>query len=526
MDNVTGEIRQGFLCPFCMQDLHDVSRLQEHVQDVHPENNDNAIDYLKGVFDKAKQRLFDLDLDNLATSAMASVAGSSETSKLLQNTGQSTSHTKYFFSCRESCINDIALQTNNLIIRLDKLVNELPENEAERKDFEKKTVPWSENSDYPNCRVCNAKFSITRRKHHCRLCGKIMCNNCSRYLPIISARKLTNPAFAANMLSELNEDVVAPHKPTRKRISIATIGADSLEMVKRKTEKEPSECLRICGICKDLLDRREEVVDTLSAPTLFVDVYDKMCQMLTEITNLTPSYRRMAESLGRGESKYTLKSAEQLRKKLISVQREITSLSERIEQWGLQNDPAVQRKPGTREILLHRNIRNLAISMLQEAVANIPDLPSDEEYADLVRTYKEKAKQELRALKERHESQRLTSSLSNAALSTLDSRERRSESPLSRTTKERARLKTSASFSGLKTEEGWTPECSSNPCNNPFDDDQSQMHPVQQQYINVKSFLKQAAQAGRLEEVDILEKSLLDIEVEMKKLDLPTPRAE
>lgn len=38
------------------------------------------------------------------------------------------------------------------------------------------------------------------------------------------------------------------------------------------------------------------------------------------------------------------------------------------------------------------------------------------------------------------------------------------------------------------------------------------------------SFLEQAAQAGRLEEVKILEKNLHDLEAELKKLELPTPR--
>lgn len=38
------------------------------------------------------------------------------------------------------------------------------------------------------------------------------------------------------------------------------------------------------------------------------------------------------------------------------------------------------------------------------------------------------------------------------------------------------------------------------------------------------SYLEQAAQAGRLEEVEILEKNLLDLETEMKRMQLPTPR--
>lgn len=56
-------------------------------------------------------------------------------------------------------------------------------------EFEKSIVPWSDDSECISCRICNTKFSITRRKHHCRLCGKIMCNNCSRFLSHISASK-------------------------------------------------------------------------------------------------------------------------------------------------------------------------------------------------------------------------------------------------------------------------------------------------------------------------------------------------
>lgn len=39
------------------------------------------------------------------------------------------------------------------------------------------------------------------------------------------------------MLAEFKDDAVAPQKASKKRISIATIGAESLELVKRKTEK-------------------------------------------------------------------------------------------------------------------------------------------------------------------------------------------------------------------------------------------------------------------------------------------------
>jgi hypothetical protein len=263
-------------------------------------------------------------------------------------------------------------------------------------------------------------------------------------------------------------------------------------------------------------------MDHLTAPSLFVDVYQKLCLLLTEITNLAPSYRRMAESLNNGESKYTLKAADQLRKKLVSVQREITTLSDRIEQWGLQNDPAVTKEPHARELLVHRNIRVMAINLLHETLVDTPDIPSAEEYAELARKFKERSRREIQAQKERISAFTLKSSLSNAALGSFDTDSHKSTDVAGPT----RRLKTSSSFSGLRTEDGWTPEQAGNPFNNPFLEDESELHPIQQQYLNIKNFLKQAAQAGRLEEVEILEKSLQDLDVEMKKMELDTPRGD
>jgi hypothetical protein len=33
----------------------------------------------------------------------------------------------------------------------------------------------------PSCVRCNAAFSVTNRKHHCRQCGKLICKNCSMF---------------------------------------------------------------------------------------------------------------------------------------------------------------------------------------------------------------------------------------------------------------------------------------------------------------------------------------------------------
>lgn len=38
---------------------------------------------------------------------------------------------------------------------------------------------WANDRLVTHCKSCNREFNITRRKHHCRNCGKIFCNACS-----------------------------------------------------------------------------------------------------------------------------------------------------------------------------------------------------------------------------------------------------------------------------------------------------------------------------------------------------------
>ena len=49
--------------------------------------------------------------------------------------------------------------------------------------FEKSVVSWAPDSDVSLCMTCGRHFTLTRRRHHCRLCGRILCNKCSHFLP-------------------------------------------------------------------------------------------------------------------------------------------------------------------------------------------------------------------------------------------------------------------------------------------------------------------------------------------------------
>ncbi|XP_046406513.1 early endosome antigen 1-like [Ischnura elegans] len=48
---------------------------------------------------------------------------------------------------------------------------------------------WTEDADATNCAKCAKEFSIRVRKHHCRNCGQIFCNDCSMKTAAIASNK-------------------------------------------------------------------------------------------------------------------------------------------------------------------------------------------------------------------------------------------------------------------------------------------------------------------------------------------------
>lgn len=50
--------------------------------------------------------------------------------------------------------------------------------ELERERAKQTEVRWQNEEDIDECNKCKTSFSVTRRKHHCRHCGRIFCADC------------------------------------------------------------------------------------------------------------------------------------------------------------------------------------------------------------------------------------------------------------------------------------------------------------------------------------------------------------
>ncbi|VIO86631.1 Uncharacterized protein BM_BM6531 [Brugia malayi] len=572
-DNLGGAFRQGFLCPFCMQDLGDLVTLHVHVEKHHPKSTpaDYSLDHFKGIFDKAKQKISHIDAFFLIGDANSNNGGAAAVSRsfpsmadgrvekfshamhaftFLQDLGITRSHTDFYLKCRSPCINDAAVKTNSLIIRLDKLINQCPSDSNKRKAFERETVPWVTDRDVLRCRTCSMKFSLTKRRHHCRLCGEIICHACSKFLAFVDARKLTNPAFAAQLLEEINSSETNISEEPLSRLSRSAsvteaikqvISSESLQSVRLKGEKlfsstlslvkrdgteislasllqqDENEHLRICAECKILLDVRSEKMEMLTSPPMLVILYERLCSLFRDAEKLASSYARISESLSRGETMYTLESAIQLRNRLIKLQREIDSVSFRVEKHYITEENT-SGLCASREKVIRKNIRDFALQILQQLVTQMNLHPTEDRYNELL----EKRRADIRHridMERKRNTIILKPSTSNPGFG----------SHLSET-KEMVRqnvksyLKESISFSGIVSgceDCGWTPSRMFLHTN-PFVEEEEKANPLEEQIFIIKGYLKQAVEDSRLEEVEILERNLCDLEHEIEKLNKNT----
>lgn len=157
-----------------------------HFDEAHSKEDQAFVQSLKDLFGKAKRILADDEADTSqglpsATTTKLKLAPreddpchpvsginrdiypSISTSQL-----QSKSHFSEFKKIRSSRVDRYATETNRLIVRIDKLLENIPGDASKRRDHERTVVPWIDEDLVKLCPTCARSFNIARRKHHCR----------------------------------------------------------------------------------------------------------------------------------------------------------------------------------------------------------------------------------------------------------------------------------------------------------------------------------------------------------------------
>ncbi|CAO3665516.1 unnamed protein product [Umbelopsis ramanniana] len=172
--------------------------------------------------------------------------------------------------------------------------NRLLSIKLKNRDAEKTVVSWDDDRSVLNCPLCNKAFTITNRRHHCRLCGRIVCSNqtCSSMIPLF------------------------------------------LDMSSDSVDQPPVGETRACKDCKRMVFRRKIQKEEMTKPQPILQLYQQLSATKTNIEKMLPRFQDMVMMLERNEisnqSHETFKLAGQVRKSLLDSFATFDAISKRI----------------------------------------------------------------------------------------------------------------------------------------------------------------------------------------------------
>ncbi|XP_066469796.1 rabenosyn-5 [Tiliqua scincoides] len=489
-----GEVREGFLCPLCLKDLQSFYQLQSHYEEEHSGDDKDVKGQLRNLVQKAKKaknKLLKRDDDRTDVGPQEhyesySYGGVDPYMWEPQELGAVRSHLSDFKKHRAARIDHYVVEVNKLIIRLEKLTSfdRTNTDSAKIRAIEKSVVPWVNDQDVPFCPDCGNKFSIRNRRHHCRLCGSIMCKKCMELVSLPFASKLTTAS--KEVLTSHTSPNCSPnsiHGSRRGSIS-------SVSSVSSVLDEKDDDRIRCCRHCKDTLLKREQQIDEKEYTPDIVKLYEKLRLYMEKVDQKAPEYIKMAESLNAGETTYSLENANSLRMEVQRMYELIDALSKKILTLGLKEEP----QPHPKTLQLQRMIRYSATLFVQEKLLGLMSLPTKDQYEEL----KEKKKQELDR-KLQMDRQAILETQRRLEEKHMDSGSR----PSVASNGEISRPKNVA----VKKAEGWLPTAS-------LSRQQEFTDPLLQQIDNIASFIKQAKEANRLDEVRMLQENLRQLQDE------------
>lgn len=176
---------------------------------------------------------------------------------------------------------------------------------------EQSIVNWQDDAEAKACPICSTPFSFTVRKHHCRLCGRVVC--ASPHLTRLTWAEQMGPGTGktltaqerAELESKCSGNIVAD--PITGRIEEVKEGgvAASSKLVPTSVQ---SKGVRICRDCKAIVRKRQYMMDNEPLP-VFIKLYDALMRVQKEIEQSLPEFQEMVLGLQKHDQTAALGSS-------------------------------------------------------------------------------------------------------------------------------------------------------------------------------------------------------------------------
>ncbi|ORX81408.1 hypothetical protein K493DRAFT_292756 [Basidiobolus meristosporus CBS 931.73] len=262
------------------------------------------------------------------------------------NEGACRNRTEMFIKLRNKTVDKVLLESNRLEKRLDKLAraysspgtpsgpgffNSIPRIKPQRKSSEQSIVKWEEDNTIKECPFCGIVFGkIRNRRHHCRLCGRVVCGSdtCSSNIPLTSS------------------------------IALGTYGQNKQAGIKA------------CRDCRNTISRRKENMDDSQTISPVIELYQALSKHRSIIDRTLPKFNQMISILGSinglTESHMDFQKAAQIRKRLLDSFSQFDTISKKI-------NSLATNSPWERQ--LQSNIHLAATQYLQTYMFSLSLLP-------------------------------------------------------------------------------------------------------------------------------------------------------
>ncbi|CAG8451484.1 6551_t:CDS:10 [Ambispora gerdemannii] len=271
----------------------------------------------------------------------------------LDTRGVVRTHTAAFVKARHKGLEKAHLEGNRLEKRLEKLARlyatpakpvisgnpsltpPLPTLKHRRRASEQSIVKWEDDASVTNCPICGNSFGkITNRKHHCRLCGRVICEKCSSKVSL----------NLNNCSSESEQDSVGE--------------------------------VRVCRECRTAVFRhvkisRKEYNDEIAKQPHIVLLYQKLTKIRFAIDATLPKFQDMLDMLQNKEivnqthADYQL--AARTRKELLENFAQFDSISKKINALPKANDSEKREEKIRQQVAVLVEQKKLVEGYIQEA---------------------------------------------------------------------------------------------------------------------------------------------------------------